>query len=161
MPWTAYADPDDTIHDWLKSVYTAYRNSLVDPAVLPDINSIDWDSYWAGLNTTSFMVYEEATQQRNLGLGSQTLEFISTHVVRATYRWIGAGKPGEIKQLREFVTRKMHESVFTMPAAFTSAGIIELWPTMTSRTSPATNSAQEDFWTFELRVTTKVLNSIV
>ena len=42
-----------------------------------------------------------------------------------------------------------------------TAGIIELWPMMTSRTAPATNSAQEDFWTFELRVTTKVLNSIV
>jgi hypothetical protein len=134
---------------------------MVDPAVLPATDKIDWDTYWAGLNVASFMVYEESTNQRNLGLGSQTIEFTSVSVIRVTYRWIGAGKPGEIKQFREFVTRKMHESVFTKPAVFTTAGIVELWPMMISRIAPATNSAQEDFWTFELRVTTKVLNTIV
>ena len=106
-------------------------------------------------------MFEEATTQRNLGLGSQSLEFTSIQVIRVTFRWIGAGKPDQIKRFREFVTRKMHEAVFTRPTAFTNAGIIELSPAMTSRTSPATNSAQEDFWTFELRITTKVLNSIV
>jgi hypothetical protein len=161
MPWTTYPDPDDTVHDYLKSIYTAYRNSLVDPSVLPNIDNIDWDTYWAGLNPSSFMVYEESTTQRNLGLGSQNLEFIATLVIRVTYRWIGAGKPDVIKRFREFATRKLHEAVFNKPSAFTTAGIIELSPMMTSRTAPATNSAQEDFWTFELRVTTKVLNTIV
>lgn len=161
MPWSSFPDPDDVIHDWLKSVYAAYRTSLVDPSVLPTIDEIDWDSYWAGLNSSSFIVFEEATTQRNLGLGSQSLEFTSIQVIRVTFRWIGAGKPDQIKRFREFVTRKMHEAVFTRPTAFTNAGIIELSPAMTSRTSPATNSAQEDFWTFELRITTKVLNSIV
>ena len=161
MPWSARPDPDDVIHDYLKSVYTAYRNSLGDPTVLPLETEIDWDSYWAGINAASFMVYEEATTHQNLGLGSQTIEFTVVDVIRVTYRWIGAGKPGQIKQFREFVTRKMHEAVFTKPTAFTNAGIFELWPIMTSRIAPATNSAQEDFWTLELRVTTKVLNSIV
>lgn len=161
MPWSERPDPDDVIHDYLKSIYTTYRNALTDPTILPLETAIDWDSYWAGLNTASFMVYEEETLQKNLGLGSQSLEFTIVDVIRVTYRWIGAGKPREIKAFREFITRKMHEAVFTKPTAFTNAGIIELWPTMVSRTSTATNSAQEDFWTFEMRVTTKVLNSIV
>lgn len=161
MPWQVLPDPDDVIHDYLKSIYTAYRNSLVDPSVLPNIDDIDWDMYWAGTHESSFMVYEESTTHNNLGLGSQTLHFTVVDVVRVTYRYIGMGKPDVIKRFREFITRKMHEAVFTMPAAFTSAGIIELWPTMTSRTAPSTNSAQEDFWTFEMRVTVKVLNSIV
>lgn len=161
MPWQAYPDPDDTVHDWLKSVYTAYRNGLADPTVLPTIDEVDWDTYWGGMNAASFMVYEEGTNHLNLGLGSQTLTFTSVLVIRVTYRWIGAGKPDVIKRFREFVTRKMHEAVFTRPAVFTTAGIIELLPQMVSRTAPATTSAQEDFWVFELRVTTKVLNSIV
>ena len=119
MPWTTYPDPDDTIHDYLKSIYMAYRSSLVDPSVLPHTDNIDWDSYWAGVNPTSFCVYEEATTQRNLGLGSQSLEFTVVDVVRITFRWIGTGKPDVIKRFREFTTRKLHEAVFNKPAAFT------------------------------------------
>lgn len=162
MPWTAFPDTDDVVHDWLKSLYTAYRNALVDPSVMPDIDAIDWDSFWSGMNAAAFIVYEERTDHRNLGMGSQSLEFTGTHVIRVAYRWINAGKPPELKQFREFVTRKMHEVCYPpLPAAFTNAGIIEVWPNMTSRLFQQTNSAQEDFWVFELRFTTKVINSIV
>lgn len=162
MPWQSYPDTDDIIHDWLKSLYTPYRTALPDPTVLPAEEEITWDSYWGGTNTTSVMVYEENTQHRNLGLGSQSLEFTGTHVIRVSYRWIGPGKPPELKQLREFVTRKLHENCLPpLPAVFTSAGIIEMWPTMQSRLYPVTTSAQGDFWIFEVRVNTKILNSIV
>jgi hypothetical protein len=161
MPWSFFPDVDDTIHDWLKSLYTAYRNSLVDPSIIPILDDIDWDTFWAGLHDTSFMVYEEETTHTNLGLGVKNLEFRGTHVVRVTNRWIGAGKPVVIKHMREFVTRRLHENLVPLPSALSSAGIIEMWPQMTSRIFPETRSAQEDFWVFELKVSTKVLNTIV
>lgn len=162
MTWLQFPDPDDTLHDWLKSLYTPWRNSLVNPNIVPLETEIDWDTYWAGLHDTSFMVYEELTEHRNLGLGTSPIEFIATNVIRVTHRWIGAGKPVVIKQMREFVTRRLHENLSPLPSALTTAGIVQVYlPGITSRIEPATMSAQEDFWTLEVRVQTKVLNSIV
>ena len=162
MTWQQFADPDDTLHDWFKSLYTPWRNSLVDPSIVPMESEIDWDVYWAGMHDTSFMVYEAETQHVNLALGTSPIEFIATNVVRVTYRWIGAGKPVVIKQFREFVTRKLHENISPLPAALSSAGIVQIYlPGIFSRIAPESRSAQEDFWTLEVRITTKVLNTIV
>jgi hypothetical protein len=161
MPWTLYADPDDTLGTWFRSLYTTYRNALTDPTVLPLETEIDWDEFWAGLNVASFIVYEETTEHRNLGLGTTPIEFISTNVVRVTYRWISSGKPVVIKQFREFVIRKIHENISPLPSALSNAGIVQIFlPGISSRIYRETKSAQEDFWTLEVRITTKVLNSI-
>lgn len=161
MPWIVYPDADDTIHDWLKSIYTAYRNSLADPSVLPLESAIDWDTYWAGFNSMSFMVYEEITTHQNLGLGVKTIDFIGVHVIRAAYRWINAGKPPELKRMREFLTRKLQENVSPLPSALTTAGIIQMVPMESRLFMERNQSGQQDFWTLEVRVQTKVLNSIV
>jgi hypothetical protein len=163
MPWTTFPDPDDTLHDWLKSLYPAFRNLQVDPSVLPHPDLIGWDEYWAGTYDTSFLVLEETTEHRNLGLGVKNLEFIATNIVRVTYRYIGGdGKPAVIKLFREFVVRTLHENTSPLPSALTSAGIVQIYmPGITSRIAKETKSAQEDFWTLEVRITTKVLNTIV
>lgn len=161
MPWQTYPDVDDTIHDWLKSLYTAYRNGLVDPSVLPVIDNIDWDTYWAGLNPMSFMVYESQTTHQNLGLGIKTIDFIGIQVIRITYRWINAGKPPELKRMREFVTRKLQENISPLPAALSSTGIVQMVPLESTLIMERSQSGQQDFWTLEFRIQTKVLNSIV
>lgn len=162
MPWTLYPDSDDTLGDWYKSMYTTWRNSLVDPSVVPLEADIDWDEYWAGTHDTAFMVYEESTEHRNLGLGVKNIEIIATNVVRVTYRWIGAGKPAVIKHFREFVVRKIHENISPLPSALTTGGIVQIFlPGINSRITKESKSAQEDFWTLEVRITTKVLNTIV
>jgi len=161
MPWTAFPDADDTIHDWLKSIYTAYRNSLVDPSVLPVIDDIDWDTYWAGFHSMSFMVYEETTQHQNLGLGVKTIDFIGMQVIRVTYRFINAGKPPELKRMREFLTRKLQENISPLPSALSTAGIVQMVPVESRMFMERQETGQQDFWTLEVRVQTKVLNSIV
>lgn len=161
MPWTLYADSDDTLGDWYRSLYTAWRNSLIDPNVVPLEADIDWDEYWGGTHDTSFLVYEEITDHRNLGLGTSPIELISTNVVRVTYRWLGSGKPVAIKMFREFVVRKIHENISPLPSALTTAGIVQIYlPGLSSKIMRESKSAQEDFWTLEVRITTKVLNSI-
>jgi len=161
MPWIAYPDVDDTIHDWLKSIYTAYRNGLVDPSVLPLETAIDWDTYWAGFNSMSFMVYEAQTTHQNLGLGVKTIDFIGIQVIRVTYRFINAGKPPELKRMREFVTRKLQENISPLPTALSSAGIVQMVPLESTMIMERNQSGQQDFWTLEVRIQTKVLNSIV
>ena len=162
MPWLFFPDPDDTLGDWFRSLYTPWRNSLVDPNIVPLETEIDWDEFWGGMNSTSFLVYEEITEHRNLALGTSPIEFISTNVVRVTYRYISSGKPVVIKQMREFVIRRLHENLSPLPSALTSAGIVQIYlPGITSRIYRESKSAQEDFWTLEVRVTTKVLNTIV
>ena len=161
MPWIAYPDVDDTIHDWLKSIYTTYRNSLVDPSVLPLETDIDWDTYWAGFNPMSFMVYEAQTTHQNLGLGVKTIDFIGIQVIRVTYRFINAGKPPELKRMREFVTRKLQENISPLPTALSSAGIVQMVPLESTMIMERNQSGQQDFWTLEVRIQTKVLNSIV
>jgi hypothetical protein len=161
MPWLLYPDSDDTLGDWFKSLYTPYRNSLVDPSIIPLEAEIDWDEFWAGFNSTSFIVYEDTTEHRNLGLGTSPIELIATNIVRVTHRNIGLGIPVIIKQFREFVTRKIHENISPLPAALSGAGIVQVYlPGITSRIFKESKSAQEDFWTLEVRITTKVLNSI-
>lgn len=160
MPWQFYADVDDALSDWLKSLYTAYRNTLTPTSKLPLLTEIDWDAYWAGVNSTSFQVYEEATELGYLALGMKTPELRGNQVVRVTHRWIGPGKPEYIKEMREFVTRTIYENVSPLPAALSNVGVVWMMP-LQSRIGPATNSAQEDFWTMELRVATKVLNTTI
>ena len=161
MPWTAYPDPDDTIHDWLKSLYTPYRNALTDPSVIPLETEIDWDSYWAGFNSTSFIVWEDVTTHRNLGLGVHQIEFEATQVVRVTHRWIHAGKPPILKQIREFLTRKLHENITPLPTTLTNAGIRYMLPIDSRLFVETERTAQQDFWTLHVRIMTRVLNSIV
>ena len=160
MPWQFYSDVDDTLSDWLKSLYTPYRNALVDPSDLPLETEIDWDSYWAGVNSTSFIVLEDTTNLGHLGLGSRNPELRGIQVVRVTHRWIGAGKSPYITEFREFITRKVYENLSPLPPVLTNAGINWMMPTQ-SRVFQDTKSAQEDFWTLEVRVATKVLNTIV
>lgn len=160
MAWIEYADVDDTIHDWLKSLYTPYRTALPDPTVLPLETDIDWDTYWAGVHTTSFMVAEDTTKHTNLGLGVKTIEFDGIHIVRVTYRWILAGKPPELKKIREFLTKTLHANISPLPSTLTNAGIRQMVP-IDSRIFVERNmTAQQDFWTLEVRLATKVLNSI-
>jgi hypothetical protein len=162
MPWLQFPDPDDTLGDWFKSLYTPWRNSLVDPSIVPLETEIDWDEFWGGMNSTSFLVYEEITEHRNLALGTSPIEFISTNVIRVTYRYISSGKPVVIKQMREFIIRRLHENLSPLPSALTSAGIVQIYlPGIQSRIFRESKSAQEDFWTLEVRVTTKVLNTII
>lgn len=162
MPWLQYPDPDDTLGDWFRSLYTPWRNNIQpDPTIVPEENDIDWDEFWGGLRSTSFLVYEEVTDHRNLGLGTSPIEFISTNIVRVTYRHITQGKPVVIKQMREFVTRSIHENISPLPTALSNAGIVQVYlPGISSRIYRESKSAQEDFWTLEVRITTKVLNSI-
>lgn len=160
MSWQFYPDVDDALHDWLKSLYVPYRNSLVDPAVLPDTTEIDWDAYWAGVNSTSFMVYEDFTELGHLALGIKNPQLTGNQIVRATHRWISAGKSPYIKQLREFITKKIYENLSPLPAALTAVGVIWMMP-LQSRVFQDNKTAQEDFWTVEVRVATKVLNTTV
>lgn len=107
------------------------------------------------------MVYEELTAHQGLGLGVKNIEFTGIQIVRVTYRWINAGKPPELKRMREFVTRRLQENISPLPAALSSAGIKQMVP-MESRLFVERNqSGQQDFWTLEVRIQTKVLNSIV
>lgn len=161
MPWTSHPDPDDTIHDWLKSLYTTYRNGLTDPSVLPLETEIDWDAYWAGFNSTSFFVGEDSTRHINLGLGVRQIELEGTQVIRITHRWINAGKPPILKQIREFVTKKLHENISPLPSALTNAGIRYMVPIDSRMFVENNKTAQQDFWTLEFRIMTRVLNSIL
>lgn len=160
MPWQFYSDVDDAMHDWLKSLYVPYRNTLTPTSRLPLYTEIDWDAYWAGVNSTSFMVYEESTELGHLALGMKNPELRGTQVVRATHRWIQSGKSPYIKELREFITRTIYENVSPLPSALTAVGVNWMNP-IQARIFEASNSAQEDFWTIEVRVATKVLNTIV
>lgn len=161
MPWIEYPDPDDTIHNWLKSLYTPWRNGLVDPSIIPLESEIDWDTYWGGTNITSFVVYEELTRHINLGLGVKTIEFEGTQVIRVVYRYIGLEKPAALKNIREFITRRLHENISPLPSALTTAGIKYMYP-MDSRIFKGNpQDAQQDFWILEVRVMTRVLNNIV
>lgn len=161
MPWQFYTDVDDTLSDWFKSMYTPYRNALTpDPSVLPVESEIDWDSYWAGVNSTSFIVLEDTTDLTHLGLGVSRPELSGVQVIRVTHRWIGAGKSPYITQFREFITRKIYENLSPIPNVLSNGGIIWMLPTQ-SRVFQDTKSAQEDFWTLEIRLATKVLNTIV
>lgn len=161
MPWQEFPDPDDTIHDWLKSLYPAYRNAQVDPSVLPAPDKIDWDSYWAGYNVTSFLVYESATNHPFMALGAKTINFTGIQIVRVTYRWISGGKPPELSKIRTFVVRKLQENVSPLPAALSNAGIVQMVPMESRMFVERNQTAQQDFWTLEVQVQTKVLNSIV
>lgn len=160
MPWQFYTDVDDTLGDWLKSMYTTYRNTLTPTSRLPLESEIDWDAYWAGVNSTSFICLEDTTDLGYLALGSKTPELRGVQVVRVTHRWIGAGKSPYITEFREFITKKIYENVSPLPSVLTNAGIIWMMPTQ-SRIFQDTRSAQEDFWTVEIRIATKVLNTTI
>jgi hypothetical protein len=159
MPWSAFQDPDDAIHDWLKTKYTPYRNALGDPTVLPVEDDVEWDTFWSGLKTTSFMVTEsEPTLLRTLGMGPQSLEFISILTVRVTYRYIvGTQKPPELKQIREFIEKTLWANVSPVPAALIAQGIVQMVP-VDSMVAPESRSAQEDFWVLNVRVQVRVIN---
>lgn len=160
MTWQPYPDVDDTIHDWLKSLYTAYRNSLVDPSVLPAIDQIDWDSYWAGVHATSFMVVEAVpTNERYLGLGSGMAELDGVQSIHVSHRWIKSGKPPILKHMREFIAKSVRFNVSPLPAALMAGGIRHMIP-VESHMYPETRSGQEDFWVLEYRIATKVLNTV-
>lgn len=161
MPWAEYSDVDDVISDWIKSLYTPYRTALTDPTVLPTEDMIDWDAYWAGAHTTSFIVYEEFTTHKNLGLGVKTVELDGIQVVRVTYRWIMAGKPPELKKIREFLTKTLHANVSPLPSALTNAGIRQMIPIESRMIVERDQTAQQDFWTLSVRLATKVLNDTV
>jgi hypothetical protein len=160
MPWQFYADVDDIMLDWLKSLYTAYRNTLTPTSRLPLETEVDWDAYWAGVHETSFIVYEDTTELGHLALGTKNPELRGLQVVRATHRWLGAGKSPYVKEFREFVTRKIYENLSPLPSALTAIGVNWMLP-MQSRIFTDTKSAQEDYWTAEVRVATKVLNTTV
>lgn len=160
MTWQEYPDVDDAIHDWLKSLYTPYRSALVDPSIIPAASDIDWDTYWAGTHTTSFMVVEDITNHINLGLGVKMMEFDGIQVIRVTYRWIKAGKPPALKGIREFVTKVIHSNITPLPVTLSNAGIRQMVPMNSKIFMERNQSAQQDFWTLEFRVATKVLNTI-
>lgn len=160
MPWQFYSDVDDALGDWLRSQYTPYRNTLTPTSRLPLETDIDWDAYWAGVHETSFIVYEDTTDLGHLGLGSRNPELRGQQVVRATHRWLGTGKSPFIKEFREFITRTIYENLVPIPAPLTDVGVNWIVPTQ-SRVFTDTKSAQEDYWTVEIRVATKVLNTIV
>jgi hypothetical protein len=158
--WQPYPDVDDVIHDWLKSLYEPYRLALVDPSVLPATTVISWDSYWAGTYPTSFMVVESnPTNERYLGLGSKMALLEGIQAIRVTHRWISKGKPPIIKHMREFIAKTIRFNVSPLPSTLTNAGIREMIP-IESQIYPETRSAQEDFWTLEYRILTKVLNTV-
>lgn len=161
MSWQSYPDTDDIIHDWLKSLYASYRTSLVDPSVLPTIDRIEWDTYWAGYQPTSFMVVEiSPTKEGYLGLGSKMLQTDSVLAVRVTHRFIKSGKPPIIKNMREFISKTIRFNVSPLPSILTDQGIREMVP-VESQIYPETRSAQEDFWVLEYRILVKVLNTVV
>jgi len=160
MPWLKFPDPDDTISDWLKSLYDPYRLALVDPSVLPTPDKIDWDFYWAGTHTTSFIVVEDNTQHVFRALGPQTIDFNSDLIVHVAHRWIKAGKPPILKEFREFLTKTLHANLAPLPTVLTNAGITYMLP-VSSRIHQVTTSAMEDFWVFEIRILVKQTNQIV
>jgi hypothetical protein len=160
MAWSFYTDVDDALHDWLKSLYLPYRDTLTPVEKLPLDTEIDWDSYWAGVNSTSFIVYEDVTTLGHLALGTKTPQLEGTQIVRVTHRWINAGKSPYIKEFREFVTRTIYENLSPLPAALSNEGVYWMMP-IQSRVFQDTSTAQEDFWTMELRVATKVLNTTI
>src|SRR5688572_9186541 len=97
MPWTDYAkEPDDAVHDWLKSLYPAYRAALSDPTVLPEEAKIMWDTPWVGILPMSFMVCEDQTDHFNRGLGAHNIDFQGRFYVKVTMRWIKGPKPAAI-----------------------------------------------------------------
>jgi hypothetical protein len=163
MPWTDYAkEPDDAIHDWLKSLYTPYRNALVDPTVMPEETKILWDTPWAGQLATSFMVCEDQTDHLNRGLGAHNIDFFGLFYAKVTQRWIRAGKPTAISAIREFLIRKLHEASGNVPSVLkTEAGIYEMIPANSRLYQWPPDNAQADFWVLEVRVRTAVHNSIV
>lgn len=159
MTWQFYTDVDDALADWLKGKYLPYRATLTPTSKLPLDTEIDWDAYWAGVNSTSFLVYEDTTDLGHLALGIKTPQLSGTQIVRVTHRWINPGKSPYIKEFREFVTRTIYENLTPLPSALTNVGVTWMMPTQ-SRIFTDSKSAQEDFWTMELKVATKVLNNI-
>ena len=160
MTWQFYTDVDDALHDWLKSLYMSYRNTLTPTSRLPLDTEIDWDFYWAGTNSTSFIIYEDTTELGHLALGIKTPQLSGTQVVRVTHRWINPGKSPYIKEFREFVTRTLYENLSPLPSALSNAGIIWMMP-IQARVFQETKTATEDFWTLEIRLATKVLNTTI
>lgn len=160
MPWQFYPDVDDAMHDWLKSLYIPYRNTLTPTSRLPLDTEIEWDTFWAGYQESSFIVYEEVTELGHLALGTKNPQLNGIQVIRVTHRWTGAGKSPYIKEFREFITRKIYENLSPLPSALTSVGVMEMLP-MASRIFQETKSGEEDFWVTEVRVATKVLNTTV
>lgn len=163
MPWTAYLkDPDDALLDWLKSQYTPYRNALADPTVLPEEAKVLWGSPWAGLTPVSFDVQEDLTNHVNRGLGVRNIDFQGVFYAKVTMRWIKAGKPTFIKSFREFLTKTFHVASGSVPAVLnTEAGIFQMIPLNSRVYLWPPDNAQADFWVLEVRVQTRVQNSIV
>ena len=160
MTWQQYPDTDDVILDWLKSVYPTYRTTLVDPSVLPTVDNVEWDTYWAGYKPTSFMVVEASPSKEGyLGLGSKMLQTEGILAVRVTHRFIKGGKPPIVKQMREFISKTIRFNVSPLPSELTDAGVREMIP-VESIISPESRSAQEDFWVLEYRILVKVLNTV-
>ena len=96
-----------------------------------------------------------------MALGAKTVNFTGIQIVRVTYRWISGGKPPELSKIRTFVVRKLQENVSPLPAALSSAGIVQMVPMESRMFVERNQTAQQDFWTLEVQVQTKVLNSIV
>lgn len=162
MPWSQFKDADDAIHDWLKSQYAPYRAALPDPTVLPLEDEIDWDTVWTGIHETSFAVLEDISTHMNLGLGVHNIEFDGLWIIRSTFRWMKEGKPPILKNIREFVTKTLHSNINPVPTVLrTDAGITQMVPVNSRIYLWPPDNAQADYWILEVRVATKVLNSIV
>jgi len=163
MPWTPYAkQPDDAIHDWLRSQYTPYRNALAEPTVLPEESKINWDTTWVGIFETSFDVLEDMTIHNNRGLGIHTIDFDGVFFAKVTMKWVKSAKPPKMGHFREFLTKVLHSNVNPIPTTLrTEAGIWQMVPINSRVYQFPPENAQADFWILEMRIATRVQNSII
>ncbi len=160
--WQTLRDPDDSIHDWLKSLYTPYRDSLPDPTVLPAEELVEWDTPWSGISPMSFDVLEDLTEHQNRGLGVHVYDFNSVYMVKSTMKWVRSGKPQEMKAMREFVTKTLHENINPVPAVLkTESGIWQMVPLNSRLYLWPPDDAQSDFWVLEIRIGVKTQNSVI
>lgn len=95
--------PEDVIYEFLQSQYTAYRNSLSDPTVLPVATDILWGEAKSEIMTHSFIVVRTRTDRLLPFLGQPKVKNNTTCVARFATTWTQGGKPDVIDQFERFL----------------------------------------------------------
>jgi hypothetical protein len=156
--------PDEIAYNYLRPLYTPYRDALPDPTVLPLEDDVMWGEFIGGVKDTAFIVTEDFQQPNLFALGGGTREWNTAFTIYVMTLWTNEGKPPYLKEFANFLERYL--IVKPTPTAIRSAGIAEFTPNQFQISQGLTSfrgfgtfsniqNPETDWWALAVNVRTK------
>lgn len=159
--------PDELIYNYLRSLYTPYRNALPDPTVLPLETDIMWNFFAGGVKDTSFIVAEDYQQPERFNLGASAANWKASSTIYVITLWTKEGKPQYLKEFANFLEKKL-VVVGGLSSTLAITGLNDLKVTQFSLSQGLNNfhgygtfsniqNPETDWWVLSVNVQTRYL----